>query len=175
MGRKMGPSSTLGSDIENMLVNWSKAMRQRGFPITAIDLVTSVKQIIKAMRIENSFKDGIPGRKWLDLFLKRHPDIAKRETEKISKARAHVTEANIRYWFKEISKYCQEENIYAALNDPSRIFNTDETGFLLCTKTGKVIVAKGQKKVYMKYTLGVIRSLSQYWQQLMLLEIVPQH
>jgi predicted rRNA methylase YqxC with S4 and FtsJ domains len=34
------------------------------------------------------------------------------------------------------------------LDDPSRIFNGDETGFQICPSTGSVLAQKGAKNVY---------------------------
>nr|CAI5839558.1 unnamed protein product [Callosobruchus analis] len=34
------------------------------------------------------------------------------------------------------------------LNDPSRVFNADESGFQLCPKTKKVLAPRGAKNIY---------------------------
>jgi len=34
------------------------------------------------------------------------------------------------------------------MDDPSRIFNGDETGFQICPSTGSVLAEKGAKNVY---------------------------
>jgi hypothetical protein len=34
------------------------------------------------------------------------------------------------------------------LEDPSRIFNGDETSFSMCPKSGKVLAPKGYKNIY---------------------------
>ncbi|KAL5237051.1 hypothetical protein ACI65C_004461 [Semiaphis heraclei] len=45
----------------------------------------------------------------MKLFLKRNPEIVKRNTEGISKARAAVTEDKIRNWFQELDTYLVSE------------------------------------------------------------------
>lgn len=123
-------------------------MAAREFQIKGTDLAVSVKQIVKDLKIEYSFKNGIPGRTWMRHLLNRYLDISVRQPEKLSKVGANVTESNIRCWFKEIKDYCDKEMLQEAMADPSRIFNTDETGFELCPNTGKVLATKGQKNVY---------------------------
>lgn len=66
--------------------------------------------------------------KLMKLFLKRNPEIVKRNTEGISKARAAVTEDKIRNWFQELDTYLVSEGSHDVLNDATRIFNCDETG-----------------------------------------------
>lgn len=42
--------------------------------------------------MKNNITDGKLGRKWLELFIKRHPECAKRTVEKLPKERENVTE-----------------------------------------------------------------------------------
>ena len=48
-------------------------------------------------------------------------------------------------WFDEVQEYIRENNLEEVIDDPSRIFNGDETGFLICPSTGRVLADKGQK------------------------------
>ncbi|XP_039276762.1 tigger transposable element-derived protein 6-like isoform X2 [Nilaparvata lugens] len=146
--RKMGPPPALGHTIEEMIAKWIRAMASRGFTVTKIDLAISVKQIVTKMNIKTNFTNNTPGKKWIELFLNRHPNIVLRETEKLSKVRASVTEKDIRAWFAEVQDYVREKDLCEVLKDPTQIFNLDETGFMLCPNTGKVLAAKGQKNIY---------------------------
>lgn len=76
--RKMSPAPCFGEAGEHLLVNWVKAHSVRGFPVWNGDLVRSVQQITVETNIINNFVNGKPGKKWLSLSLKRHPDIAMR-------------------------------------------------------------------------------------------------
>ncbi|KAL7306097.1 hypothetical protein TKK_0001550 [Trichogramma kaykai] len=89
-----------------------------------------------------------PGDKWYKLFLKRHPELSLRVSESISKGRAVVTEESIKAWFHGLHCYLEEMNCTDILDDPTRIFNGDETSFNLCPKTGKVLCPKKWKNVY---------------------------
>ena len=66
----------------------------------------------------------------------------------MSKARANVTEVAIRQWFASLKEHLTELGALDVLEDPTRIFNCDETNVQLCPSTGKVIGIKGWKNVY---------------------------
>ena len=59
-----------------------------------------------------------------------------------------MCQENIRQWFDEVQEYIRENNLEEVMNDPSRIFNEDETGFQMCPSTGCVLAEKGAKNVY---------------------------
>lgn len=148
IGRKMGPNPTLGFDGEKMIVNWVKAIAQRGFPVSKWDLLSSVEKLVSEMKISNTFTNGKPGQKWLALFLKRHPDIAERTVEKLTRVRGLVKEEHLRKWFHEVETYLSNEQLLDILTNPARVFNADETAFMLCPKGEKVLGIEGQKNVY---------------------------
>nr|CAI5853559.1 unnamed protein product [Callosobruchus analis] len=108
----------------------------------------TVEAIVKNTEKEAAFKNGKPGQKWYSNFLKRHPRIALREAESVTKARAIVTEEAIRAWFRELRQYLKDTNNEDILDDPNRILNADEAGFGLCPKTGKVLAPRGYKNLY---------------------------
>ena len=66
----------------------------------------------------------------------------------MSKARSNITEDSLKLWFDELKKNLDELGIFDVLNDPTRVFNTDETNVQLCPDTGKVIGVKGWKNIY---------------------------
>lgn len=110
--------------------------------------MNTVQAIVKEDQRNRPFLNGRPGRKWYLGFLKRHSSLALREAESITKGRAVVTEENIRKWFQDLKNFLSEQNALEILNDPSGIFNGDETSFSLCPKTGKVLAPKGYCSVY---------------------------
>jgi len=59
-----------------------------------------------------------------------------------------VSEENIRKWFDEVQEYIRENNMEEVMDDPSRIFNGDETGCQICPSTGRVLAERGAKNVY---------------------------
>jgi len=143
---KFGPKPALG-DHEPLLVHWIEAMSKRGFPITTQNLLVSVGKIAKEMGVDQLF-NGNPGKKWFKLFMKRNPSIAKRTVEKVTKSRSLVTKTHILNWFNNVQDFLIENNLMDILENPSRIFNTDESGFMLCPKGEKVLSMRGEKNVY---------------------------
>lgn len=144
----MGPSSVLSSEEEDMLEKWIIDKAKLGFPINSEDVKDSVHKVLLDSKRDNPFKDSRPGKKWMNLFLQRHPNIVKCRAEMLSKARASVTETNIRVWFKEVRNYLKEQNCEDILEDPTRIFNSDETGVQCCPKSGLVLGPKKYKNLY---------------------------
>lgn len=140
---KKGPKTLLSDAEEKKICFWILNMAKIGYPVNAKDVRETVANIleIKGSKIK-------PGKKWMQLFLKRHPQITKRHAEIISKARALVTEPMIRKWFQGLREYLQEENADDILNYPERIFNLDETGVQLCPKTGVVLAPKNYRAMY---------------------------
>ena len=68
--------------------------------------------------------------------MKRHPDISVRVPERVSKARASCTEADIRTWFSNLEENMKSLGAEDVLADPTRVFNTDETCIQLAPSTG---------------------------------------
>lgn len=146
--KNMGRDTTLTKEEEESLVQWLSELAKCGFSRKKDDLLNTVQKIMKDDKRPNPFTNDRPGRKWYDLFIKRHPILNERVPEGISKGRAVVTEEYIRKWFSDLKKYLTEINAIDLLEDPRRILNGDETSFSVCPKTGKVIAPKGWKNVY---------------------------
>ncbi|XP_013189681.1 uncharacterized protein LOC132903318 [Amyelois transitella] len=144
----MGPSTYLSTEEEAILEKWILDMAERHIPITRDELLDSVQRIIVDQKKTTPFTDNRPGKKWYNLFLKRHPSLSERTAQNLTTARDAVTEEGIKRWFGEVSSYLQENNLREILEDPSRIFNGDESAFYLSPKAGKVLAKKGDKHVY---------------------------
>ncbi|KAI8127236.1 Tigger transposable element-derived protein 1 [Lucilia cuprina] len=122
---------------KTVLKKWCKDLAKCGFPLKPEDLINTVQAIIKEDQRPTPFLNGRQGRKWYMGFLKRHPSLSLREAEGISKGRAVITEEYIKKWFNELKTFLTEQNALDVLDDPSRIFNGDETSFSLCPKPEK--------------------------------------
>lgn len=147
MQRKMGPPTILTPDEERFLSQWIIAMAKKGIPINKEQLIETVTNIIKTDNRPTPFKDGIPGRKWFDNFMKRNPDIAQRHTESINLAKSGVTEEEIRKWHAELKAFLKTENAQDILDDPSRILNTGECSFQVCPASGIVLGPSAMKNL----------------------------
>nr|CAH7753587.1 unnamed protein product [Callosobruchus chinensis] len=144
----LGPSPVLTLEEEALLVSWIRDNASKGFPRKANDLKNSVQRFLFANPRPNQFKDNRPGEGWVKGFLKRHPEISKRTSEGVTSASACVSEQDIRNWFTNIREYIKQKSLQKVLEDSSRIFNSDESGFQICPSTGKVFAMKGSKNVY---------------------------
>lgn len=143
-----GPRPILTLEEEDLLEKWITSSQKKGFPIRLEDVQESVKSFLDDNPRQNPFKDNKPGEGWFASFLRRHPNITLRTSEGITSASAVVSEPDIKKWFREIEQYLQEKKLDHILNDPSRVFNGDETCFYLCPKNKKVLAPKGIKNIY---------------------------
>lgn len=145
---KMGPTTILSEEEENLLIKWLFHISDYGFPATKEQLLDSVQLLMKNLKRDNPFVNDRPGRKWYESFQKRHPELAERVSQNLSNARAQVTETKIRQWFSEITVYFESKDYTCVTQNPKRVYNCDETAFFLSPKENKVLVHKGEKAVY---------------------------
>lgn len=146
-GRKIGPKPLLGIETENKIVKCLFTLADAGFPLTKQQLIDNVRALM-SQSTNNPFSNGLPGRMWFQLFRSRHPEISMRVAQNISRARAGVTEENIRKWFEKTQSFCETSGCLEALMDSRRVYNFDETAFFLAPAPGKVMVKKGSRTVY---------------------------
>ncbi|KAG5877241.1 hypothetical protein JTB14_025360 [Gonioctena quinquepunctata] len=90
--RKMGPSATLTKEEEANVEIWISSKAILGFPMHSDKVKNSVQRVLKFLKRTNMFTDDRPGKKWLKLFLQKHPKVFQRNPGIISKCRASVTE-----------------------------------------------------------------------------------
>lgn len=86
--------------------------------------------------------------------MRRHLNISVQTSEHVTAASACISENYIKKWFNNIYKYLTEEGLCNILNDPTRTFNSDETGFTLCPKTKTPLAPKGSKEVSVMFTFS---------------------
>lgn len=146
--RRMGPESILNKYEEAEIATWLKDLAMCGFPKKPDNLLNSVQQMMIEDGRPNPFINGRPGKKWMNSFFKRNESISMRTPEAISKGRAVITKESIIKWFEKLTDYLTQIQALDVLEDPKRVLNGDETSFMLCPKTGKVIAPRGYKNVY---------------------------
>jgi len=146
--RQMGPKTYLSKEEENRIKNWVLAKAAVGFPVRPDDIRDSVQNVLKQFTRDTPFVNYKPGIKWLNLFLNRQKEIGKRNAEVVSKARALVTQDQIKNWFAGVKIFLINENCVDILDDSRRILNCDETGMNTRPKTGKVLCLKQMPNFY---------------------------
>ena len=81
------------------------------------------------------------GRGWFRKFQERHPQLTQRVAAKLNKNQADVSKEGLLEWFQDAEEYIRNgwksRGCPGLLEDPTRIFNCDETGFALDAQTGK--------------------------------------
>ncbi|KAF6200147.1 hypothetical protein GE061_006448 [Apolygus lucorum] len=146
---RRGPLAVLTEDEEKLLVKWLEECGRKGFPKRQLDLLNSVEEFLKLDKDRKTpFTNGKPGKSWMKGFLSRHPEIAYRTPEAVTAASSNVSSNDLKKWFQIVEDHLEEEGCSEVLSHPERIFNGDETNFLLCPKTGRVLTKKGTKNVY---------------------------
>ncbi|XP_018496100.1 uncharacterized protein LOC108864595 [Galendromus occidentalis] len=149
--QRRGPHPILG-ETEEDVVEWVKKMARMGFPVTMCALQQVGLKLAK-LASKNGIERAeqiVSAEKWVRLFRDRHKDLVLRKAEHVSNAQASVSESDIRSFFTRIESRLAEDNLMAILREPSRIFNTDETGMALNPEGGLVVAEKGSRVVYVR-------------------------
>lgn len=142
-----GPHTVFAAEEEEQIVSWLRDKESKGHPITISSLQFKVKSFLKAHPRTTPFVDDLPGKTWIRLFLRRHPELSLRTPESVTLASSRVSEKDIRLWFSRVYSYLLDNNLTEILKDPSRILNGDESGFSLNPVPKKVIGSTGNKNV----------------------------
>nr|CAI5838934.1 unnamed protein product [Callosobruchus analis] len=133
-------------DLESRIVRLADV----GMPITLKCLRRSVYKYVEIMKIPHNFPSltALAGRKWVKLFLKRHPNISRRKAQHMNVARARKLNMFIvADYFKKLKDVMVDTGV---MGKPQCIFNIDEKGCQLNVhKQQTVLARKGAKRVHM--------------------------
>lgn len=146
--KRPGRPTVLTKQEEDRIIDWIIEMAKAGFPVDSQRLKTSVAHYLKSIGRSNVVGTHTPGRKWLNLFLKRHPKISRRIPSALSKQRTYVTEDKIRNWFGEVYRYIRQAGLQYLLENPVQIFNMDESSIRLVPTKEIVFAETGDKYVH---------------------------
>lgn len=128
------------------MVDYALYMSKRGFPLTRKTLKRIALEIAMQSKSPPLFKKNGPSYKWLRHFLKRHKEISLRKPHALERVRAEVSSEQVEGFFSLLESTLDKLGIK---NDPTRIFNLDETGFSSRIQgREKIIVSKGTKHAY---------------------------
>ncbi|XP_035432885.2 uncharacterized protein LOC118264478 [Spodoptera frugiperda] len=143
----MGPTSMLGEQNEKKLADHIKTMQGTGFPLTISDVRVIAFQFAEQLNIKHKFNksEEKAGYDWLQMFLRRHPDIVLRKSEGVSIARCQGMNRNeVSAYFDLLEKNLIDNDL---MTKPNCVFNMDESGLQLNNRPGHVLAAKGTKAV----------------------------
>ena len=127
-------STILQKNEEEMVKNHVRLMATIGYGVTLEGMRCLLQEVLLSLVAANpSRKTGLEDRNqlphpsYVQRFVKRN-GLSLRKTSQISKGRAVISPADIRLWFKDISSFLDgPPDLLAALQDPRRVFNQDET------------------------------------------------
>ena len=100
----------------------------------------------------NPFNDGVPGKDWWQLFLKRwHSEISVRKPQHLPTNRAVSASGEVLdVWFQCVKDLFQKTGLNLPPPDELShyIWNCDETGFCTAVAAKKILVRRGAKDVH---------------------------
>ena len=136
--KKTGAKPALPAPIEADMAAWAAAMQRSRWPVDRLDLVDKANQILAESPTPRTV-----GRDRCAAFLRRHPDLASRRAQALSRPRNQVTMDGIRAYFYDLvaatlSFKCTAANVY----------NMDETSFKTKGNTKTVIAVKGSTELW---------------------------
>lgn len=131
-----------------ILVKWMEETTEKEFSFVYSDILFIVPKILKEMNLDTHIFNGKLGKKWLQLFMKKHPSMAKCIVNKVINSRSFVTKEQILNWFSNVESFLTENNVKDIFQNPSRVFNAEEFGFMMCPKGENILSIYGQKNIY---------------------------
>lgn len=147
--KKLGRKSTLPTELEKDLIKRIIRYADVGLPLTSSTLRHQAYKFCKAHNITTQFTDEteMAGRKWLKLFLERHPELAKRKTQMMNPAREEKLNKDIvKDHFEKIKLIL--ENLQIKEN-PGKIYNIYEKGCKITLHHQQSVLAqKGAKRIH---------------------------
>lgn len=133
------------SEREEELVQWVLEGQKVGAPKSIDDIKNGAWALSDEDSQCRKFGVNGPSNGFLDRFINRHPNLSSRKPEGLGSAAANVTKTNLINWFDHVENYLRENNLLEVLDDPRRVFNCDEAGFVL-NPVGRVVIAEKNSK-----------------------------
>ncbi|XP_053408066.1 LOW QUALITY PROTEIN: uncharacterized protein LOC128559734 [Mercenaria mercenaria] len=134
---KNGRKPVFTNAEEEKMAHYLSEMAARGMGLRTTEFLNFVGNIIIKEKRPNPFTDNTPGYKWYRGFMERNKHTVEKRTETpLESSRAKVTPYVIDEWFHKYRMFISDNEL---LDKPERIYNADETGFTMGSKSGKVI------------------------------------
>lgn len=148
--KKLGRNTYLNVEQEQELCQRIHRLGNVGMPITPKLLRRSVFTFCSLNKIPHPFslKNATAGKKWLKLFLIRHPDVARRKAQILNPARAiKLNSFIVNDYFKKLREVMIELDI---MDKPQCIYNIDEKGCRLTLHHQQTVLAqRGARSVHL--------------------------
>lgn len=135
--KKRGPETIFNKSEEETMAKYLSEMAQRGMGLRPTEFLDFVENIMKNDKRRKTFKDGRPSWDWYYAFMKRNKHIVqKRKETPLEISRAKVTTEEVDGWFHNYRMFMSDNHL---MDKPERVYNADETGFTMGSKSGEVI------------------------------------
>ena len=99
-----------------------------GYPCDRKELLNLVGVFVKEYRINNPFKERIPGQYWYKGFMKRHPCLFLKKAEIQAVRKLNTTPEVVYEFYEKLLSVYEEKNLMSP-DKACFVFNTDESGF----------------------------------------------
>ena len=139
-GSKPGPNPYLSFEEEEELASFLINAARIGFPHTKKKVFAIVERVLEKRTGETNVTNG-----WWERFLQRHSEVTLKSAVPLGIARAKATDPDVLSRYFDILEDCLRKN--EILNNPSRIFNCDETGLAFNPPCFKVVGERGSKEL----------------------------
>ena len=148
--RKLGRNPYLKKEMEDELCARIFRLSEIGMPITGKFLRVSVFNFCLLNNIPHPFdvSKRSAGRKWLRLFLQRHPEVRARKAQHMNPGRAmKLNKFIVNDHFSKLRRVLMEKDF---MTKPERIYNIDEKGCRLTVHHQQTVLARrGAKRVHL--------------------------
>ena len=132
-----GPKTIFNKSEEETMARYLSEMAQRGMGLRPTEFLDFVENLMKKDKREKRFKDGRPSWDWYYGFMNRNSHIIQKRNEtSLEISRAKVTIQEMDDWFNSYNIFMSDNHL---LDKPERVYNADETGFTMGSKSGQVI------------------------------------
>ncbi|RHY41308.1 hypothetical protein DYB38_010448 [Aphanomyces astaci] len=138
--QRPGPKPVMPAALEKDLVDWIAGMQSCGHPVQRQTITLRAARICRAFDQTMTLSSG-----WYQRFLARHPILAKRTAQVISRSRNEVCQRTVEILYDRLATVVNEHKL-----DSTRIFNMDETAFNSRKKSKVVVALRGSKNVWAK-------------------------
>ena len=129
---------------EDVLYEWVQLCTDRGYPRSNTDITDAALTLLENRLGKPA---DTPGPNWLRRFKKRK-NLSNRTPQSLSYASGCISKPDVLAWYERVHEQLNAEGFSDLLKDPARIFNCDESCFLLNPSVGRAIAPRGTKNVF---------------------------
>ena len=145
---KRGYLVILPAELEVRIADWIGHIAKIGYGQMRNDIIEKVQVLVNKLNITTPWPEGRPTEKGYRGYMERHPNIHYHMVSALCKEQASISFDNIYKWFLDLHNFVVGIGLPNLFEDPTRIYNCDETGFPLAPKPKKIIIERGGNHHY---------------------------